>query len=316
MSFLSFTTLTKRRPRPGGRRATATPSRYQTVVTATLLFLWLVLMVFGGVTYAGPQWLRELSMPGRRSEAAILKSYGDDLYRQGNYAMAAAQYKGALERNPNQFDARLNLALSLDKIGRTEEAISILKEVLQSELGERERGAICHNLGAISARQGKRNEAIAFFEQAVSVSFDLRPLLVKLSSLYLEAGQLEKARATLEKALASRLDVALPYRLMLRAALDDYEDEETHLAGIQERLSRDPGEEQLARYDLQTIRRMQGSDVEIAEIHNKLAYICMRFGERDEATGHMQKVLEIMPDNADARKNLASLQRMKSTENP
>jgi protein O-GlcNAc transferase len=292
------------------------PPRHQTIITAALCFLWLVLMVFGSVTYLGPEWLQELSDPGKRVEATILKSYGDNFYRQGDYGMAAGQYQGALERNPNLFDARLNLALSLDKLGRTQEATATLNNMLKRETSQREKETIYHNLGAIAARQGKTDEAIAYLEQAVAVSFDQRPLLVKLGSLYLEAGQFERARATLEKALASRLDVTLPYRSMLRAALDDYEHDEVYLAAIEERLSHDIGEEQLARYDLQTIRRMQESDTEIAEIHKNLAYICMRSGKKDEAISHMQKVLEIVPDHEGAQKILLDLQKMQTAEKP
>jgi tetratricopeptide (TPR) repeat protein len=316
MFFLSFTTPAKRRHRRAVQQAPATPPRHQTIITAALIFLWLVLMVFGSVTYVGPEWLRELSDPGRRVEAIILKSYGDNFYRQGDYGMAAGQYQGALERNPDLFDARLNLALSLDKLGRTQEATASLRSMLKRETSQREKETIYHNLGAIAARQGHTDEAIAYLEQAVAVSFDERPLLAKLGSLYLDAGQFEEARATLEKALASRLDVTLPYRSMLRAALDndEYKNDEERLAAIEERLSRDFGDEQLARYDLQTIRRIQKSDTEIAEIHNKLAYICMRSGKNDEAMSHMQKVLEIMPDHEGAKQNLLALQKMQTAD--
>lgn len=293
------------------------PPPHQTIITAALSFLWLVLMVFGSVTYVGPQWLLDLSDPGRRVEATILKSYGDNFYRKGEYGMAAGQYQGALERNPDQFDARLNLALSLDKLGRTREATSILTKMLQGEISPREKEAICHNLGSLSAREGRTDEAIGYFEQAAAVSFDQRPFLAKLGSLYLDAGQFEKAAETLESALASRLDMTLSYRSMLWAALDDkdYKDDEERRAAIEQRLAHDIGEEQLARYDLQTIRLMQQGDVEIADIHNKLAYICMRYGKNDEAISHMQKVLEIMPDHEGAKQNLqALLQKMQTMD--
>ncbi|UCF34153.1 MAG: tetratricopeptide repeat protein [Phycisphaerales bacterium] len=317
MFFLSFTTPAKRRHRGVVRQAPVMPPPHQTIITAALIFLWLVLMVFGSVTYVGPEWLRELSDPGRRVEAIILKSYGDNYYRKGDYGMAAGQYRGALDRNPDLFDARLNLALSLDKLGRTREAISILTKMLQRETSPRQKEAVCHNLGSLSAREGKTDEAIGYLEQAAVVSFDQRPFLAKLGSLYLDAGQFEKAAETLERALAIRLDVTLSYRSTLRAALDndEYKSDKERQAAIEERLSDDIGEEQLARYDLQIIRSMQESDTEIADIHNKLAYICMRSGKNDEAISHMQKVLEIMPDHEGAKRNLqALLQKTQTTD--
>ena len=87
---------------PPPRQQTVTPPRHQTVVTAVLLFLWLALMVFGGLTYMQPEWLQDLAVAGRSYSADTLRRFGDDFYRQGDYAMAAGQYVKALERAPDQ----------------------------------------------------------------------------------------------------------------------------------------------------------------------------------------------------------------------
>ena len=292
------------------------PSRHQTVVTVGLLFLWLVLMVLGGVTYLEPGWLQDLSRSGRRLEASTLKSYGNDFLRQGNYPMAVGQYLGALERDPDRVDVQLNLAVAWGEMGNNQEATAILKNVLRRETSRSEQEFALYNLGELAAKQGNTGEAIEYLERATGLGVEQRPLHVRLALLYLGAEQFEKACAGFEKALASQLDVTLAYRTMLQNSLKIYKDDEVRLTAIRELLSRDLGAEQLARYDLQTIRRMQQSDVEVADIHNHLAYTYSRLGKTDEAAKHLQRVLDIMPDSEGARRNLLILQEVQGNTQP
>jgi tetratricopeptide (TPR) repeat protein len=320
MFFFCFTTPARRRPRraqrqrvtPPPRQQTVTPPRHQTVVTAVLLFLWLALMVFGGLTYMQPEWLQDLAVAGRSYSADTLRRFGDDFYRQGDYAMAAGQYVKALERAPDQVHARLHWALCLDKMGNTEQATSTLKDMLQKDTSRTERESILLNLGMLSAKQGDLQQAIGHLEQAVGLTLDQRELLDELASLYLGAERFEDARAVLEKALASQLDVTLPYRSMLQRNLEDSKADEARRTAIQEMLSRELGPDQLTRYDLQTVRRVQQSDARTAEIHNRLSYAYLRLGRLTEAAEHMHKALEILPDNEEAKRNLAILQQAQS----
>ncbi len=311
MFFLSFTAPAKQRPRRISRPPRPAPSRWQTIITLGLFALWLVLMVFGGLTYLQPAWLQDLSRSGRRVEAATLKSYGDDFLRRGNYAMAAGQYLGALKVAPDRVDVRLNLATAWREMGNVDEAMAILRDVLRGEISQRDRAFACYSLGVLSAKQGDTSEAIAYYEQVTGVGVDPRQLYIRLASLYLGASRFEEARATFSKALASQLDVTLPYRSMLQNARETYADDEQRAAAIDKLLARDAGPDQLARYDLQTIRHMQEADIEVAETHNRLAFTYTQLGKTDEAAKHLHQVLKIMPDNEGARKNLLILQGMR-----
>ena len=269
-------------------------------------------MVFGGLTFLQPEWLQNLSHSGKSYSADTLSGFGDDCYRQDDYTRAAHYYRKALERQPHKVHAQLNLGLSLDKMDKTREAISILEETLQWEITPSERQSICHNLGVLAARRGDVDEAIDYFEQAAGLSTDARQSLMKLATLHIRAERFEEARAALLKALANWLDVALPYRSMLERAIEDYHEGEEFVTAIEELLSLDVGAEQLGRFDLQTIQRVQQGKLEIAEIHNQLSYVYSRLGRITEAIEHMQKVLEIMPNNEGARSNLLILQRTRA----
>ena len=65
----------------------------------------------------------------------------------------------------------------------------------------------------------------------------------------------------------------------------------------------------LARYDLEIVRRMQESDPEIAKTHNHLGLIHARLGNTGEAIKQFQRSLQIWPDNVDAKRNLQLLKR-------
>ena len=58
----------------------------------------------------------------KNCSAAIPFTLGNFLYRSGNFEAAAAAYSSALEKMPNFFAARKNLAYSLDRIGKEKQA--------------------------------------------------------------------------------------------------------------------------------------------------------------------------------------------------
>jgi len=337
MFFLSFTAQPERRggrtrrsdrAKRGGRtrrsdrakrgnraqpQEVVVPPRHQTIVTAALLFLWFVLMVFGILTFLQPEWLQDLSQSGKSYSADTLSGFGDDCYRAGDFTMASHYYRKALDRQPHKVHAKLNLALSLDKMGHTRQAISILEETLQWEITPSERQSTCHNLGVLAGKRGDVEGAVGYFEQAAGLSVDARQSLMKLASLHIRAERFDKARVALQEALARWLDVTLPYKSMLERALEDYRDEgEQFVTAIEKLLSIDVGADQLTRFDLQTARRGEQGRPEIVEIHNRLSYVYSRLGKIDAAIEHMQKVLEIMPNNEGARNNLSILQKARS----
>ena len=99
------------------------------VLTWGLALAWLLLMCLGTLTYLGPDWLQDLSAPGRRAEASTCKSYGDDCLRQGNYRLAIAQYQQALKITPDNRGAKLNLALALIQAGDSERGAGMLRDM-------------------------------------------------------------------------------------------------------------------------------------------------------------------------------------------
>jgi tetratricopeptide (TPR) repeat protein len=309
MFFLSFTTPADKRKRKT-RPPREAPSRRQVSLTWGLLFVWLVLMSFGIVSLADPEWLQELSRPGVEAEARAYKDYGDDALRRHDYGSAVAQYERSLEIKPGQVRVLLNLAIAYMHAGNAVRAAELLNSALQMESTDFIRGAVFYNYGELLERQGRRPEALDYYRQAVESGAEQDKVYRKLGSLYFDMQQYEKARDAFEKALAHQLDPCRSYRDMLYRSLDIYESDTTYLPIIEERLAGHTTPDDLAPFDLELIRQLQQSDTEIAKTHNHLGVICAQLKDTAEAARHFRRSLEIWPGNTDATRNLALLQRL------
>ena len=100
---------------------------------------------------------------------------------------------------------------------------------------------------------------------------------------------------------------------MLRSSLAIFEDDTISLPIIKELVARDIRAEDLTPYDLEIIRQIQQKSPEIARTHNLLGVTCMRLGDVDRAIGHLQKSLQILPGNRDAKKDLEAAHQLKET---
>ena len=295
-----------RRRRP---EAYPRPPWHHVILTWALVLTWGLLMLFGIVSYWNPEWLRELSDPGIRVEARDYKDYGDDQLRLQKYALAIAQYERSLKIQPDQVGVLVNLAIAYSKAGNVARGITILRDTLPKARSQTNRVALYYNLGELLARQGKTDEALDHYRQALSFAVRQDRVYHKIGSIHRVAKQYKEAREAFELALANQLDPCLSYRYMLQQSLASYQGHAVHLPAIEEQLARDMTAEDLTRYDLEIIRRIRESDLDIAQTHDQLAMVCAQLGDTPAAIEHLQKLLQIMPDSTAARQNLERLRQ-------
>jgi tetratricopeptide (TPR) repeat protein len=65
-----------------------------------------------------------------REIQALMQAGLDALYKQGNPAVAVAQFRQVLARNPDHYGATLQLAKALDRAGKPEEALPVWRKML------------------------------------------------------------------------------------------------------------------------------------------------------------------------------------------
>jgi tetratricopeptide (TPR) repeat protein len=285
------------------------PSRRQTVITWFLVLVWLALISFGAISLTNPQWLQKWGHQGVQAESRAYKQYGDSFLHQGDYSRAIAYYRKALEITPQRVSLMINLAVAYTYSGVPQEAERVLKAA--SRLENNRQDLISFNLGEVLERQGKTEEAIRCYKEAIGSKVDQGLVYRKLGLLYLGANRYEEALEAFEKTLANQTDVNLSYMDMLNRSLDDYEEDTVTLRIIESQFSRGVSAGDMAPYDLKIIRHLQETDPEIAKTHNHLAYIQVQRKDYSSAARHYQRSLEIWPNNTDARNGMNYLSQLR-----
>ena len=158
------------------------------------------------------------------------------LARKGRVEEAIAHFNKTFELNPGHDDAHYNLANALRQLGRADEAIVQYEKALEIN----PRNALAHyNLAAMLGQKGRVDEALAHYEKAVEINPRDVEAQYNLANSLLRHGRLEEAIVHYNKAL---------------------ELNPNHAAA-----------------------------------HNNLGNTLRKMGRMDEANAHLQKALELAP---------------------
>jgi tetratricopeptide (TPR) repeat protein len=120
----------------------------------------------------------------------LRKSYADQLYERGNYAKACTQLEMILPREPKSRRFRTMLAHSYRQSEKYPEAILLYRELLLETPRDLD---LVRSLVTCMERSGNRETVILLLEKAVKLFRQDSWLQQRLGSLYMAAGQLEKA---------------------------------------------------------------------------------------------------------------------------
>jgi Flp pilus assembly protein TadD len=88
------------------------------------------------------------------------------LMRQRRTAEAETQFRQAIETDPNELDARYNLAQILAGRGEYDAAVKHFEHILTVNP---KHVRACHAIGVLCAQQTRWNEAAAYFEKALAI---------------------------------------------------------------------------------------------------------------------------------------------------
>lgn len=272
-----------------------------------LLVIWAVLLAFGVISMADPEWLETLARKGRDAEADAYKHLGDNELKKGNDALAIAQYMKALSISAEQPDVLLNLGIAYLRRGDLARAETSLRQASRLGPTSRVRPYLSLHLGESAELQNRQEEAIRYYEQALQEGG--RPDLVyrKLGATYLAQKDYARAAEAFEKTLEAQTDPRLPYQQMLERTQEAAEQDSVSRRWVESDGAQNPSEAEWGRYDRESIEVMHASDPEIAKTHNHLGLIDHLRGDRAGATRHFEQSLAIWPNNPDAARNLRIL---------
>jgi tetratricopeptide (TPR) repeat protein len=193
-----------------------------------------------------------------------------------------ALYQHAIDVTSENYVARFNLAVVLEKRGDRAEAVSQLREAVRI----RPHFAPAHSaLGQLLAEQGQPEQALPELQTAVRLNPGLPDLQVRLGSVLGTLGRTEEAAAAFSEAIRRQPENAdAHYNFGIALA--------------QAGKLTDAAREFRATVDLRP------ADV---EAHFNLGIAFAQLGQRDEAIAQLSETLRIKPDLIQARQALADL---------
>lgn len=95
---------------------------------------------------------------------------GNRLFEEGSYTEAEGKYRDAIENDGESFVALYNLANSLYKQGRLEEAGEIFNTLRHMAPGDEELTSVLHNIGNSYLGRGMIQESIDAYKEALRIS--------------------------------------------------------------------------------------------------------------------------------------------------
>lgn len=180
-----------------------------------LLFSALTAVLYFFLVYRqAPALQRGFELPGAQDQRRIKElqaqihhldkahhhlQLGDIYFQQGKLTKAEACYRAALQRDPQDLDARAHLGQCLLRLNRPAEALPLLEAVCQQQ-PEHDYGHSLMAWAEALAALGRTDEAIAAW-QTVTQRHGYPRARVQLAELLLTKGQTEAAREQLQEVL-------------------------------------------------------------------------------------------------------------------
>src|SRR5580704_10167257 len=190
-------------------------------------------------------------------------------------------YTGILAKNPGCWMAHSNLGSALNNQGKTDEAIAHYREAIELRPSYAEAH---YNLGRLLARKGQLDDAVTHYEKALEIDPADAEAQNNLGVTLFGSGRVDEAIAHYQEALKIR---------------PDYAEASCNLASAL--LSKGDLDGAIAYYSM-CLALLPNQ----AEPEHNLASALLRKGRTDEAIAHYKKALELRPDSADAHANLGS----------
>lgn len=100
-------------------------------------------------------------------EAEKLIQAGNELYKQQQYEQAAVEYKKAIEIDPANTTAKFNLANTLSKQGKQDEAVKAFTQIAGDANEAVFKSKNYYNKGAVLSQQKKLEESIEAYKSAL-----------------------------------------------------------------------------------------------------------------------------------------------------
>ena len=211
-------------------------------------------------------------------------SLGSGFFQHGYYDQAEASFQRALRDDPSSAEAQYGLGSVYLKQDKNAAARASFEQSLKLTASYPDTVPNArNNLGLLAAREGRTDEAIGYFQQALRLSPDSWIALENLGNAYRRERRWDDARAALERVVAARpKDPEANYSLAMVYAQTD--DTDRAYEYLQNSLKLRP---------------------DYPEALNNLGILYLRTRRRDDAVAKFQECIRVAPAFDQAYLNLA-----------
>jgi outer membrane protein len=133
-----------------------------------------------------------------------------DTKRADVYGAKAREYfQKVIEKNPKNYSAKANMAMTYTVTQNPMQGITLLREILAED---EDNEAALFNLGVLSMRSGQTDKAIQRFEKLLQVNPNYIEARLLLAQSWMTTGEKEKAKQVLDIITQSKADSLAPFR--------------------------------------------------------------------------------------------------------
>ena len=248
------------------------------------------------------------------TSASGILSAGIDYHRAGRLAEAEVWYRRVLAAEPNHPDATHLLGIIAHQFGRHELAVEFIERAIRNN----GHPAYFFSLGNVLYSQGKLDDAVAAYRQAISVKPDYVEAYSNLGNALKDRGSLDGAVVAYCRAISIKPDYAEAYS-NLGAALYEQGRLDQAVAAYRQAIRIKPDYAE-ALLNLGAALRIRGTFDEAvaayrqaisvkpdyAEAYSNLGNALKDRGSLDEAAAAYRQAIRIKPDYAEAYSNLGA----------
>ncbi|PLX03895.1 MAG: hypothetical protein C0595_05285 [Marinilabiliales bacterium] len=282
------------------------------IISYVIFSIWGLLLIMGIFTLLQPQWLQDLSVSGKNSEAISIKKSADNYLKNKRYGDAINLYKKALKIVPDLKGAIANLAVSYQKSSNFNLALITFKHLLK--LNPEYPEVIYFNIAEIYEKQNDLDKAIKYYLLSAEHAAFPEESFQKAGHILMNNNEWEEAILNFKLAIENKKTFANLYKGMLinyRKSLDDTSSLFQEINNILE------SESYLKLQDLyykQSIDIQIGNDTKLIKTYNNIGFCLAKIKRYDESVIYLKKALEMDPGFVKAKNNLMVVEGLKGKE--
>lgn len=272
------------------------------VIAYGLYSLFLGILLFGLYSMTDPEWMSKLNRENKKRETRATVYKGIALSQKGKDLEAIEFYKEAIDILPEFTEANINMALSLMRLKRYDEAIRLLKNTLKHK-------SLLHYriydqlVDLYNVTQDEQNKE-ACFKKSMELNPFVIEKLMKKGIYYFNQSNWDKAMPAFQKALSKRRKMSSYYKDMLQSAKLRYVENSQKLPIVNELIEKGIDEDALSVYDTTMFKKFLNIDKSYAENYNKIGYIYAKQSDYRKAIEYFKKAINIWPQYSDAINNI------------